>query len=324
MPRSPTIPRPSPGPIARAVGRMPPTSFFLTSAVFHYLGPSLAVLLFAHVAVLGVAWLRIASAAVVFALWRRPWRILRTADRSQRLVFLALGVVLAAMNSLFYLAVDRLPLSTVGAIEFLGTVILAAVGARTRRNVLALVLAVGGVFVLTTVRLSSQPLGFVFAFANCIGFMLYVMLGHRIANTGADGGGSAASPMSGIDQLGLSMLIAAVVATPFGIVPAALSFARPVWLLWGIGVGLCSSVIPYVTDQLAMARLPRATFALMLALLPAAATVIGLIVLGQVPTLQDIAGIGLVIVGVAIHHDPRQREAAPGPAQVPEECPCGT
>ncbi|MDX6390994.1 MAG: inner rane transporter RhtA [Streptosporangiaceae bacterium] len=94
MPRSPTIPRPSPGPIARAAGRMPPTSFFLTSAVFHYLGPSLAVLLFAHVAVLGVAWLRIASAAAVFALWRRPWRILRTADRSQRLVFLALGVVL--------------------------------------------------------------------------------------------------------------------------------------------------------------------------------------------------------------------------------------
>jgi inner membrane transporter RhtA len=172
MPSSATSTRPSPGPIARAVGRMPPTSFFLTSAVFHYLGPSLAVLLFAHVAVLGVAWLRITSAAVVFALWRRPWRILRTADRTQRLVFLALGVVLASMNSLFYLAVDRLPLSTVGAIEFLGTVILAAVGTRTRRNVLALILAVGGVFVLTAVRLSSQPLGFVFAFANCVGFML--------------------------------------------------------------------------------------------------------------------------------------------------------
>ena len=92
-----------------------------------------------------------------------------------------------------------------------------AAGARTRRNVLALVLAVGGVCVLTAVRLSSQPLGFVFAFANCVGFMLYVILGHRIANS-APGGGSAASPMSGIDQLGLSMLIAAVMATPLGIV----------------------------------------------------------------------------------------------------------
>jgi threonine/homoserine efflux transporter RhtA len=97
--------------------------------------------------------------------------------------------------------------------------------------------------------------------------------------------------MSGIGQLGLSMLVAAIVATPFGIIPAAPSFRHPVWLAWGIGVGLCSSVIPYVTDQLAMARLPRATFALMLALLPAAATVIGLVVLAQVPTPRDLAGI---------------------------------
>jgi inner membrane transporter RhtA len=87
--------------------------------------------------------------------------------------------------------VARLPLSTVGAIEFVGTVILAALGARTRRNLLALVLAVGGVAVLTDVRLSGQPLGFVFAFANCIGFMLYVMLGHRIANTSAGGADTA-------------------------------------------------------------------------------------------------------------------------------------
>jgi inner membrane transporter RhtA len=318
VPSTATSTGPAPGPIARTVGRMPPASFFLTSAVFHYLGPSLAVLLFAHIAVLGVAWLRIASAAVVFALWRRPWRILAAANRSQRRVFLALGVVLAAMNSLFYLAVDRLPLSTVGAIEFLGTVILAAVGTRTRRNVLALVLAVGGVCVLTAVRLSSQPLGLVFAFANCVGFMLYVMLGHRIANTAAGGSGSSASPMSGIDQLGLSMLIAVVVATPFGIVPAGAALPHPAWLAWGVGVGICSSVIPYVTDQLAMARLPRATFALMLALLPAAATVIGLIVLHQVPTLHDIAGIGLVILGIAIHHDPPQRGDAPTAAELPQ------
>lgn len=136
--------------------------------------------------------------------------------------------------------------------------------------------------------------------------MLYVMLGHRIANTSAIGDDTAqgASPMSGIGQLGLSMLIAAVVATPFGIWSATTTFTHPVWLLWGIGVGLCSSVIPYVTDQLAMARLTRSTFALMLALLPAAATIIGLIVLGQVPTAQDLVGISLVIVGVAVHHEP--------------------
>lgn len=285
--------------LGRRVTALPPTSFFLTSAVFHYLGPSLAVLLFARVDVLGVAWLRIATAAVVFAVWRRPWWIVAQLNRGERLVLLALGVVLAAMNSLFYLAVDRLPLSTVGAIEFLGTVILAAAGARTRRNLLALVLAVGGVAALTDVRLAAEPLGFAFAFANCVGFMLYVVLGHRIANRLA--GGNPA--LSGIDQLGAAMLIAAVVATPFGVGGAAPAFAHPDWLLWGIGVGLCSSVIPYVTDQLAMARLSRATFALMLAILPATATAIGLLVLGQVPTAQDLLGVGLVVVGVALHQE---------------------
>ncbi len=279
---------------AALADRVPPASFFLVSAVFHYLGPSFAVLLFVNVDVLGVAWLRIASAAVVFAIWRRPWRVLQRASASQQRVLLGLGAVLAAMNSLFYLAIDRLPLSTVGAIEFLGTIVLAAAGARTPRNGAALLLAIGGVFVLTDVRLGGEPLGFAFAFANCALFMLYVMLGHRIANE---------AEISGIDQLGAAMLIAAVVATPFAVTAAAPAFTHPVWLLWAIGVGLCSSVIPYVTDQLAMARLPRATFALMLALLPATATVVGLVVLSQVPTARDLAGVGLVIVGVALHQE---------------------
>ncbi|KAA2252887.1 EamA family transporter [Solihabitans fulvus] len=283
----------------------------MVSAVFHYLGPSLAVLLFVHVGVLGVAWLRIASAAVVFAIWRRPWRLLARMAISQRWVLLGLGAVLAAMNSLFNLAVDRLPLSTVGAIEFLGTVVLAAVGARTRRNLLALALAIGGVAALTDVRLAGQALGFVFAFANCAGFMLYVVLGHRIANTAADGSTSrAGNPMSGIDQLGVAMIVAAVAAMPCGISGAATALGHPVLLLWGIGVGLCSSVIPYVTDQLAMARLPRATFALMLAILPATATGIGLVVLGQVPTAQDLAGIALVVAGVALHQPASAEPAA--------------
>jgi inner membrane transporter RhtA len=304
---------------ARALDRLPPTSFFLVSAIFHYLGPSFAVLLFAHVSVLGVAWLRIASAAVVFAAWRRPWRLLRALTPGQRWVLLGLGVVLAAMNSLFYLAIDRLPLATVGAIEFLGTVVLAAAGARTRRNLLALALAVGGVATLTAIRLAGEPAGFAFAFANCLGFMLYVLLGHRIANRPAgpaadpDGPAGPAAPassagaMSGIDQLGAAMLIAAVVATPVGLPGALPAFAHPGWLLWGVGVGVCSSVIPYVTDQLAMARLPRATFALMLALLPMFATLIGAVVLGQVPTVRDLAGIALVVAGVALHKSPGDR-----------------
>jgi inner membrane transporter RhtA len=298
---------------------LPPASYFLTSAVFHYLGPSFAVLLFAHVSVLGVAWLRIASAAIVFALWRRPWRLFCALAVRQWRVLLALGVVLAAMNSLFYLAIDRLPLATVGAIEFLGTVVLAAAGARTRRNLLALALAIGGVLALTAVRLAGEPLGFIFAFANCAGFMLYVTLGHRIANVSADGSPPALGSMSGIDQLGAAMIVAGVIAIPAGLPGAIPAFTHPLWLLWGIGVGVCSSVIPYVTDQLAMARLPRATFALMLALLPAAATVIGLVILGQVPTRQDLLGIGLVIAGVALHHNPARPDRRPADA-IAERC----
>ena len=281
--------------LTRTAASLPPVSFFVVSAIFHYLGPSLAVLLFARIAAPGVLWLRIAAAAAVFAIWRRPWRLAGRLDRRQLVTLLALGGVLAGMNALFYLAVARLPLATVGAIEFLGTVVLAALGARTRRNAAALALCVGGVAVLTAIQAGDSPLGLVFAFGNCAGFMLYVMLGHRVANT------RVGDVFGGIDQLGAAMLIAAVAVTPAGLGAALPAFTHPAWLAWGIGVGVCSSVIPYVTDQLAMARLSRATFALMLALLPAVAVVIGAVVLHQIPSVRELAGIALVIAGIAIH-----------------------
>ncbi|MDQ2903156.1 MAG: EamA family transporter, partial [Chloroflexota bacterium] len=277
-----------------ATTSIPPHVFFFVSAVFHYLGPAFAVLLFSSVSVLGVAWFRIASAAVVFALWRRPWCMFMVISWGQRRILLALGVVLALMNACFYLAISRIPLGTVGAIEFLGPIMLAALGARTSRNIIAFLLAAGGGWLLTDVRFGGQPLGFVFAFANCAFFMLYVVLGHRIAQ---DGG------TTGIDRLGASMLIAFVVITPIGITGALPAIAQPLLLLAGIGVGVCSSVIPYVSDQLAMARLPRATFALLLSLLPASAAIIGVIILRQIPTLLEIAGILLVAGGVALHKE---------------------
>src|SRR6059036_4249651 len=109
---------------------VPPHAYFVGSAVFHYLGPSFAVLLFARVDVLGVSWLRIASAAAVFALWRRPWRTFAELDAGGRALIAGLGAVFAAMNACFYVAIDRLPLATVAAIEFIGPVLLALIGAR--------------------------------------------------------------------------------------------------------------------------------------------------------------------------------------------------
>jgi len=275
---------------------IPPQAFFLVSAVFHYLGPAFAVLLFSQLSVLGVAWLRIASAAVVFAIWRRPWRVVAGRSWQECRSLVALGVVLGAMNACFYLAISRLPLGTVGGIEFLGPIGLAALGARNRRNGVALGLAVAGVWFLTDVRLAGEPVGFIFAFANCALFVLYVVLGHRIAREGDDG----------IDRLGAAMLVAMVVVSPIGLSGAAAAFADPRLLLAGIGVGICSSVVPYVCDQLAMARLSRSTFALLLALLPACAAVIGMVVLGQTPQAVEVAGIALIVSGVAVHQEPSE------------------
>jgi inner membrane transporter RhtA len=286
--------------------RLPPQAYFLASAVFHYLGPAFAVLLFARIAPLGVAWLRIASAAVVFGLWRRPWRYFGKLSIAERRTVLMLGVVLAVMNSAFYEAIARLPLGTVGAIEFLGPIILAAAGMRTARNFAALGLATAGVYALTEVRIVGQPVGYLFAFANCGLFVLYVALGHRLASSG-----------NGIDQLGAAMAVAMLAAFPIGIEQAAPAFDSPALLGAAIGVGICSSVIPYVCDQLAMARLPRATFSLMLALLPATASCIGLVVLRQVPSLRDVIGVVLVIGGVALHGESRhvRLEATKGEEQ---------
>jgi len=280
---------------------MPPHAFFLVSAVFHYLGPAFAVLLFSNVAPLGVAWLRIASAGAVFALWRRPGRYFRTLGTMDRRNVAALGIVLACMNSCFYEAIARLPLGTVAGIEFLGPIALAAFGMRTARNLAALALATAGVYVLTDVHLVSQPLGYAFAFANCALFIAYVVLGHRIASRGGSGG---------IDRLGAAMLVATFAALPIGIREAAPALLNPVLLGAGIGVGITSSVIPYVCDQFAMARLTRATFALLLSLLPATASAIGLLVLRQVPSAAEVVGVGLVIAGVAGHCD---ADRSPGP-----------
>ena len=290
--------------LERIAARTRPEALFVGSAVFHYLGPAFAVLLFTRVEPLGVAWLRIASAAAVFALWRWPWRRLAGLDREGRSVVLALGATLAVMNVCFYVAIDRLPLGTVAAIEFLPVIVLAALGARTARNAAALGLAVTGVYLLTDVELEGEPLGVAFAFANAALFALYIVLAHRLSRTPGIGR---------IDGLAAAMLVAAVCVTPLAGWTAAPALVDPIALAAGVGVGIASSVVPYVFDQLAMARLRRATYSLMVSLLPATATVIGVLVLSQVPTRVEIAGVTLVVAAVAVHgdRDPQRQRAAP-------------
>ncbi len=275
--------------------RVPPHLYFVVSAVFHYLGPAFAVLLFARVEVLGVAWLRIASAALIFALWRRPWRAFAGLDREGRRILVAWGAVLAGMNCCFYVAIDRLPLGTVAAIEFLPVIVLAALGARTPRNAVALLLAVPGVYLLTGVRFEGEPLGVALAFVNAGLFALYIVLAHRLSRIPGIGR---------IDGLAAAILVAAVCVTPLAGWSAAPALLDPVALAAGVGVGVASSVIPYVFDQLAMARLGRATYSLLVSLLPATATVVGIIVLSQLPSWIEVAGVALVVAAVAAHREP--------------------
>jgi inner membrane transporter RhtA len=173
----------------------------------------------------------------------------------------------------------------VAAIEFLPVVGLAALGARTPRNIAALALAVPGVYVLTGVQLAGETAGLAFAFANALLFAAYIVCADRAAKRGL-----------GIDGLAGAMLLAAAFVSPVGA-----ARVDAVALAAGAGVGVSSSVIPYVFDQLALERLPRATYSLMVAILPATAAIIGLLVLAQVPTLRDLGGIGLVVAGVALH-----------------------
>lgn len=277
----------------RTTDRVPPQLWFVGSAIFHYLGPSFAVLLFARVSVGGVAWLRIVSAALVFAIWRRPWRVFFAATAEVRRLIVALGTVFALMNYSFYIAIDQLPLGTVAAIEFIGPILLALAGSRTGRNLVALLLAACGVYLLTDVRIEGGVEAFGWAFANAALFTLYIVLAHRISR--------ADNNTSPIDRLGASMIIAGLVITPLGLGGATDSFIDPVALAAGVGVGISSSVIPYVFDQFAMTRLPRSTYALFVALLPATAVVIGIIVLAQIPRPIELLAVALVVAGVALH-----------------------
>ena len=280
--------------VRRSLASPPPHAYFVGSAVFHYLGPAFAVLLFARVDPLGVAWLRIVSAALILALWRRPWRGLRRTDRRTRETLIGLALVFAAMNACFYLAIDRLPLGLVAAIEFLPVIALAALGARTLRNGAALVLAASGVFLLTDVHLAAEPLGLAFAFANAGLFAAYIVFAHKLARGRA---------IDRLDGLAAAMVLAALAVTPLSIWSAAPALLDPVAVAAGIGVGLASSVVPYVLDQLAMTRLSRATYSLMVSLLPATATIVGVVVLAQIPRPVELGGVALVVAAVAAHRE---------------------
>ena len=281
------MPHAAPG--AAALDRLPPQALFVLGAISQYVGAALAVLLFASVPAAGVAWLRVVAAAAVLVAWRRPWHTRWTGPRL-RLVA-AFGIALALMNLCFYLSIDRLPLGTAVAIEFCGPIAVAALGSRTRRDLLALALATAGVLALADVHVAGSPGGFALAAGAGVFWAAYIVLGHRVA---------ADTEIRPQDGLALAMAIGAVALGPALVVSAVPALVDPLLLAACLGVGVASSVVPYGLEQVAMRRLARARFALLLALLPATAAVIGAIVLGQVPGLLEASGIALIVVAASL------------------------
>ncbi|MBB4684802.1 EamA family transporter [Amycolatopsis jiangsuensis] len=251
-----------------------------------YAGAAIAVGLFGHATPAGVAWLRCLGAAVVLLAWRRPPR---AAWRGRRVLLAGtFGLVTAGMNVVFYEAIARLPLGTVVALEFAGPVVVAAAGSRSRRDLAALGLVAAGVVAIADVKLAGSALGVVFALAAAAAWAGYIVLGKRVA-VGGDG----------IDALAIGFAVATVALSPLAFGTGEV-WSSPRLLVLGIGVGVLSTVVPYVLDQLVLRRLGQARFAVLLALLPVTAGVVGFVVLAQIPSLPEALGTVAVVAGLVL------------------------
>lgn len=263
-----------------------------------YLGAAAAVWLFDELSPAAVAWLRQLGAAVVLVAWRRPGR----GAWWGRPFWLAgmFGLVTGCMNIAFYEALARLPLGTAVALEFVGPVLVAAFGSRSVRDVGALLLVVSGVVLIVDVQWAGSTLGVLFALTAAALWTGYILVGKRIANTGL-----------GVDGLAVGFVVGTVLLSPLALGTGPV-WASPRLLLLGVGVGVLSTVVPYVLDQVVLRRTGQAAFALLLALLPVTATVVGLLVLRQVPTLPEALGILAVVGGLVL----RSRDRTPEPEQL--------
>jgi inner membrane transporter RhtA len=264
---------------------------FVVGAVSQYVGAAIGVFLFETTEPATVAWLRAAAAAIALLAWRRPWR--RGLSRLQAGVALVFGLVTIGMNVAIYEAMSRIPLGTAVAIEFLGPTVVAALGSRRRRDLAAVALASAGVLLLAGVEFHANLTGVLFALISAAMWAGYILLGKRVADTS-----------DGLDSLAVGMSLAALVLAPAILLPqaridASVFAESRTWLL-GLCIGLLSTAIPYVLDQLVLVQIGSAKFALLLALLPVTAALIGVVVLRQIPTPLEVTGIALVVIALAL------------------------
>ncbi|MCZ2404979.1 EamA family transporter [Paenarthrobacter sp. Z7-10] len=267
------------------------------------LGLAASVGLSAQLGPEGVAWLRLVWAAVIIVALARPWRTPFSPATLRTCILL--GIVTAGMTMFFMAAVVRLPLGTTSALEFTGPLAVAVVRGRGTSRWWALVAAAGVVALTEPWRGHTDPVGVLFALGAAACWAAYIVLTQR-----------AGDEVTGLHALGISMPVAAVVAT-IAVGPAV--FAQLNWqlLVIGFGLALLLPVIPFSLELMALRRLPAPAFGTLMSLEPAIAVGIGLTVLGQIPRPSAVLGIVLVVVagiGVTAQRKPNSIEpAVPAP-----------
>jgi inner membrane transporter RhtA len=282
-----------------------PEALFVISGISQYTGAVIAVNLFDELPPATVAVFRVLLGAVPILLL--SWRDQRAWTRPDLQAAALFGIATASMNLFFYLGINRLPLGKSVVMEFIGPIAVAAWFTRTRRNTFALVLAAGGVAILSGVELGGDALGVLFILMASACWAAYIVLGRRVA--GLD---------RGLSGLGVGLVIGGLAIMPFGIghIGEVLSTPRLLGLCFLVGV--LSSSVGYAIDQVVLRRIPMRRFALLLALLPVTAMVVGLVALDQTPTVPDLIGAALVISGVVLQERDELPIAAPG---MPDELP---
>jgi inner membrane transporter RhtA len=265
-------------------------------------GLASAVTLIDEIGVEGAAWLRLAWAGILLLLIVRPKRAAFT--RSSFAMCVVLGIVTAAITLLFMAALDRIPLGTASALEFLGPLCVAVAHGKGRQRVVWPGLAAIGVVLLTHPWAGAvDPVGVLFALGAAVCWATYILLTQRVGDQ-----------VAGINGLAVSMPVAGLVAT-VTVGPAVFERMTPEILLIGIGLAILLPVVPFALELLALRRLTTAAFGTLMALEPGFAMIVGLIVLHQVPGVAGVVGICLVVaagIGAA-------RSGARTPPPVPAE-----
>ncbi len=254
----------------------------LGSMVCVQFGLAIAVTLIDDIGVEGAAWLRLAWAGILLLVIVRPRRAAFT--RNSFLMCVLLGIVTAAITLLFMAALDRIPLGTASALEFLGPLGVAIARGHGRGRMLWPGLAGVGVLLLTQPWSGTvDPVGVAYALAAAVCWACYILLTQRVGDE-----------VAGINGLAVSMPVAGLVAT-LTVGPAVFDRMTPQILLIGVGLAILLPVVPFALELLALRRLTTAAFGTLMSLEPALGMLVGFLVLHQSPGLWGLAGICFVV-----------------------------